>query len=77
MVGSIEYEHPVVEDEWWVAAFVDGGNAFSSEEFEPRYGYGVGIRWYSPVGRVRLDFAVPDDTDKDEWRLHFGLGADL
>ena len=77
LVGSIEYEHPVVEDEWWVAAFVDGGNAFSSEEFEPRYGYGVGIRWYSPVGRVRLDFAVPDDTDKDEWRLHFGLGADL
>ena len=77
LVGSIEYEHPVVEDEWWVAAFVDGGNAFSSEEFEPRYGYGVGIRWYSPVGRVRLDFAVPDDTDQDEWRLHFGLGADL
>ena len=77
LVGSIEYEHPVVEDEWWVAAFVDGGNAFNSEEFEPRYGYGVGIRWYSPVGRVRLDFAVPDDTDQDEWRLHFGLGADL
>lgn len=77
LVGSIEYEHPVVEDEWWVAAFVDGGNAFSSEEFEPRYGYGIGIRWYSPVGRVRLDFAVPDDTDRDEWRLHFGLGADL
>ena len=77
LVGSIEYEHPVVKDEWWVAAFVDGGNAFDSEEFEPRYGYGVGLRWYSPVGRVRLDFAVPDDTDRDEWRLHFGLGADL
>ena len=23
LVGGIEYEHPVVKDEWWVAAFVD------------------------------------------------------
>jgi translocation and assembly module TamA len=42
-----------------------------------RYSYGLGVRWYSPVGRVRLDVAIPDDTEDDNWRLHFGLGADL
>lgn len=77
LTGSLEYEHPVFGDDWWVAAFVDAGNAFDTDQIEPRAGYGVGVRWYSPIGRVRLDVAVPDDTEQDEWRLHFGLGADL
>ncbi len=77
LTGSIEYEHPVAGDEWWVAAFLDAGNAFDTDEVQMRTGYGLGVRWYSPVGRVRLDLAFPDDTEKDSWRLHFGLGADL
>ncbi|MCB1800980.1 MAG: outer membrane protein assembly factor [Gammaproteobacteria bacterium] len=77
LVGSLEYEHPVVGDDWWAAAFVDAGNAFDSDSFDPKVGYGIGARWYSPVGRLRLDIAVPDDTSEDQWRLHFGLGADL
>lgn len=77
LVGSIEYEHPVFGDDWWVAAFADAGNAFDSDRIRLKGGYGVGVRWYSPVGRLRLDLAFPDDTKDDEWRLHFGLGADL
>jgi translocation and assembly module TamA len=77
LTGSIEYEHPVVADDWWVAAFVDAGNAFDTDDVEMRAGYGVGVRWYSPVGRLRLDVAFPDDTEEDDWRLHFSLGADL
>ncbi len=74
---SLEYEHPVVGDEWWVAGFIDAGNAFDSDDIALRYGYGLGLRWYSPVGRVRFDLAFPDDTSDDDWRIHFGLGADL
>lgn len=77
LTGSLEYEHPLVGDDWWVAAFADAGNAFDTDEFALRAGYGLGVRWYSPVGRVRLDLAFPDDTEEDDWRLHFGLGADL
>jgi len=77
LTGSVEYEHPIVADDWWVAAFLDGGNAFDAGDVDLRAGYGVGVRWYSPVGRVRLDVAFPDDTDRDDWRVHFGLGADL
>ena len=77
LTGSLEYEHPVVGDDWWVAAFVDGGNAFDNDGYDPKFGYGAGVRWYSPVGRVRLDFAIPEDKREDEWRLHFGVGLDL
>jgi translocation and assembly module TamA len=77
LTGSVEYEHPVFGEDWWVAAFVDAGNAFDTNDVDVRYGYGLGVRWYSPVGRVRLDVAIPDDTEDDSWRLHFGLGADL
>ena len=78
LTGSVEYEHPVSGDDWWVAAFADAGNAFDeTDNIDFRAGYGVGVRWYSPVGRLRLDLAFPDDTSDDDWRLHFGLGADL
>lgn len=77
LATSIEYEHPVFGEDWWAAAFVDAGNAFDSDRIDVRAGYGVGLRWYSPIGRLRLDVAIPDDKEDDEWRLHFGLGADL
>ncbi|MGB5450957.1 MAG: autotransporter assembly complex family protein [Sedimenticolaceae bacterium] len=77
ITGSLEYEHPVKGDEWWAAAFVDAGNAFNGSNVDPKLGYGVGVRWYSVVGRLRLDFAIPNDKAYGDWRIHFGLGADL
>jgi len=77
LTSSVEYEHPIVDDDWWLGAFVDAGNAFDTDAIRLRAGYGVGVRWYSPVGRLRFDLAFPDDTSQDEWRIHFGLGADL
>jgi len=77
LTGSIEYEHPIKGDNWWLALFMDGGNAFNTDEFEVKTGAGTGLRWYSPIGRVRLDLAFPSDTEDDDWRIHFGLGADL
>ncbi len=78
LAGSVEYEHPLSEDEnWWGAVFVDAGNAFDTEDFELKLGYGVGLRWYSPIGRVRFDIALPQDTSDDDYRLHFGMGVDL
>ena len=75
--GSLAYEHPVVNDDWWLAAFVDAGNAVNTDSIQLKSAYGVGVRWYSPIGRLRLDLAFPNDTEADDWRLHFGLGADL
>ncbi|MFM1892061.1 MAG: hypothetical protein RLZ44_1138 [Pseudomonadota bacterium] len=77
ITASLEYEHPVAGEDWWGGAFVDAGNAFDTDDFDLKYGYGVGVRWYSPVGRVRLDLAFPSDSSDDSWRLHFSVGADL
>ena len=62
---------------WAVAAFVDSGSAFNESDPDFKTGVGLGVRWYSPLGPIRIDFAHPlDDADKD-FRLHVTLGPDL
>ncbi|WP_369773813.1 autotransporter assembly complex family protein [Thioalkalivibrio sp. ALE11] len=76
LVGSAEYEIPVVGD-WSAAIFVDAGNAFDDfSDFDTVYGAGVGVRWRSPVGPIRLDIAHGPDSD-DDFRIHFSMGPDL
>ena len=74
---SGEYEYPVAGEDWWAAGFIDAGNAFETQDIQLKVGYGLGVRWYSPVGRVRLDLAFPREDPRDDWRIHFGLGTDL
>ncbi|WP_328515325.1 autotransporter assembly complex protein TamA [Marinobacterium marinum] len=74
VAGSVEMDY-LVKDKWRVAAFVDTGNAFDDNEMDLKTGVGIGGRWQSPVGPIRLDFAVP--LDEDGWQIHFTLGPDL
>lgn len=75
-VASAEYEHYFLEN-WGAAVFVDGGDAYSSE-FNANIGAGLGLRWRSPVGLVRLDVAVPVVSDlEDGVRFHILIGPDL
>jgi translocation and assembly module TamA len=60
-----------------MAAFVDSGNAFNNSDIDFRTGAGLGIRWYSPVGPVRLDIAHPFDDPDEDFRIHISLGPDL
>ena len=50
--------------------FVDGGNAFDTLIEPFKVGAGVGIRWISPVGPVRLDFAWAVSEPDRPFRLH-------
>ena len=64
--------------DWSVAAFVDTGNAFNDwNQFDLKTGVGLGLRWYSIVGAIRLDVAHPLDIDNDPWRIHFTIGTPL
>ncbi|MBF0471344.1 MAG: BamA/TamA family outer membrane protein [Gammaproteobacteria bacterium] len=74
---GFDYEISLPKSAWWLALFIDSGNAFDNDQFRWYTGYGPGVRWYSPLGRLRLDLAFPHERDRDEWRLHFGLGIDL
>src|SRR5690606_21807149 len=73
---SAEYEHYFVEN-WGAALFVDAGDAYSSD-LDANVGAGLGLRWRSPVGLVRLDLAVPVVSDLEEGlRVHVVIGPDL
>lgn len=76
VVGSGEYEHFFL-DNWGAAVFVDAGDAFKSR-FEANVGAGIGLRWKSPIGLVRVDIAKPVVSDLDDsWRVHLVIGPDL
>ncbi len=50
---------------------VQGDPAGIREKPGSGYGYGVGIRVQSPLGQIRVDYAINDDGDN---RIHFGIG---
>jgi translocation and assembly module TamA len=74
--ASIEFDY-LFKDQWSVGAFVDTGSAFNDDDIHWSTGIGVGIRWYSPVGPIRLDFAHPLDDPENDLRVHISLGPDL
>ncbi|KJV36321.1 autotransporter assembly complex protein TamA [Luteibacter yeojuensis] len=77
LVGSTEVEHYFTRN-WGMAAFVDAGNAFTGTDYNPRVGAGLGVRWLSPVGMIRVDVAVPvHDKNEHGIHLHVVIGPDL
>jgi translocation and assembly module TamA len=76
VAGSVEYQYSLAE-KWRIATFVDQGNSFNSLDLPSlKTGVGVGIRWVSPVGPIRVDLAHPLD-DEGGVRLHFSMGPEL
>ena len=77
LVGSVTAEHYFTRT-WGMAAFVDAGNAFDNVSYSPRIGTGLGVRWRSPVGLIRVDFGVPiRDQYAHGVELHLVIGPDL
>jgi len=79
VVASAEYEY-YFKPNWGIATFVDAGDAFSGfANFKTRVGAGVGLRWRSPVGMVRVDLGVPvhDPYGASGVQLHVVIGPDL
>jgi len=73
---SAEYQYSLT-DKWRVATFVDQGNAFNSLELPSlKSSVGLGVRWVSPVGPIRVDLAHPLDSEGGV-RLHFSMGPEL
>lgn len=77
LAASIEYNHPIKE-KWSAAAFIDAGNAFNDwgDDDLLQYGVGVGARWKSPIGPVKIDLAWPTDHLGDP-HLHLSIGPEL
>lgn len=76
-VGSLEYNYQFKEG-WRAAIFSDFGNAYDKDFNTPTaYSVGVGIRWKSPVGPIRIDVASGISDDNHPIRLHFFIGPQL
>ncbi len=70
-----------LNDSWGAVCFYEAGNVYS--EVLPQFrekmlqDVGVGIRYYTPVGPLRLDFAVPLDRRKkvdSNYQFYFSIG---
>jgi translocation and assembly module TamA len=64
---------------WGAVAFVDAGQVSASLKPLPdeiRIGTGAGVRYYTPIGPIRLDFAVPVNRrqGEDSFEVYIGLG---
>lgn len=74
--GSLEYEHRILES-WGVAVFTDVGNAVEDLPLNLKHSAGIGGRWRSPIGLVRLDVASALSKPGSPLRLHLVIGPDL
>jgi len=75
--ASIEFDYRFAQ-RWLVAAFADRGAAFNgSSDADFVTGVGAGIRWLSPIGPLRLDFAWGVSADDVPFNVHFYMGPEL
>ncbi len=75
-VGSVELDYLFIGN-FGGALFIDSGNASDNFLPSPRTGAGIGFRWRSPVGMLRIDVAHPFDEGKHGFRLHITFGPSL
>lgn len=78
MTTSVEVARPFTTKlpTLWGAAFIDAGQAADNfKSLDPVVGYGVGVRYRSPVGPLRVDVAYGQEVKR--WRLHLSVGIAL
>lgn len=77
LTGTLEYSYEFIP-RWRLAVFTDAGDAFDALDNVHVYiGSGAGIRWVTPVGPIRLDFAWAVSEPERDFRIHFSMGPNL
>ncbi|WP_425605479.1 autotransporter assembly complex protein TamA [Pseudoxanthomonas putridarboris] len=77
VTGSVEYEFFPNGGPFGGAVFVDTGSAFDGTRPDLSTGVGVGFRWRSPVGPVRIDIARGLNDPDSSFQLYLNIGTDL
>jgi len=76
MTSTAEYQYEFI-DRWRAATFVDYGNAVDSPTDPLKTSVGLGVRWVSPIGPLRVDVARSLSDPDEGFRIHFSMGPDL
>ena len=74
--ASVEYER-YFNGPWGAAVFIDSGSAFDGKTPDMHTGIGIGLRWRSPVGPVRIDIARGLKSPDSPFTIGLNIGADL
>jgi len=82
-VANVEYTFPLLKEAGLKGVlFFDAGNAgtnFKDTFSNILTSYGGGIRWFSPIGPLRLEYGIPINPragiDKASGRLEFSIGS--
>lgn len=73
MTGSAELMREVFPT-WYGAVFIDAGDASRQvSDWSAKFGYGVGVRWRSPVGPLKADISYGQRVKK--FRLDVSVGV--
>jgi translocation and assembly module TamA len=75
VTASLEYER-YFNPTWGAAVFVDTGSAFNRTP-DLRTGVGIGLRWRSPVGPLRVDIAHGLNSPDTPFQIYLNIGAEL
>ncbi len=76
LAASIEYDRPLWRS-FDIAVFADAGNAFRSSSPDFSYSVGLGLKWRSPIGPLRVYLAHPLTDSSRSVRLHISMGPEL
>lgn len=82
-VANVEYTFPLLKDAGLKGVlFFDAGNCannFNDTFSTVLTSYGGGIRWFSPIGPLRLEYGVPinprEGIDSKGGKLEFSIGS--
>jgi outer membrane protein insertion porin family len=82
-IFNAEYVFPIIKEANIKGlVFVDAGNAYGpGQSFfsTVRASYGLGFRWYSPMGPLRLEYGIPVNPrpgiDNKSGKLEFSIGG--
>jgi outer membrane protein insertion porin family len=82
MVFNVELVFPLIKNAGMKGVvFYDAGNAWNNKYYfdDLRQSVGAGIRWYSPIGPLRLEYGYPIDNkglqsnDGGRWEFTIGM----
>ncbi len=76
VTASVELERYFFGN-WGVAVFVDSGSAFNGTTPDWHTGVGIGARYRSPVGPIKLDVARGLDDPDSPFTISLGIGAEF
>jgi translocation and assembly module TamA len=73
---SVEVDY-LFWNNYGAAVFFDAGDAAKDSQLELKKAAGIGFRYRSPIGMIRVDFAHPFDDPDETFRFHISIGPDL